>query len=46
MNSYFAYVKHCNNYAPPCTVMLQQTANLYTVEPLYKGHHWDQENCP
>ncbi len=23
-----------------------QLAVLYTVEPLYKGHHWDPAGCP
>ena len=23
-----------------------QLAGLYTVEPLYRGHHWDPSGCP
>ena len=23
-----------------------QLAVLYTVEPLYRGHHWDPAGCP
>ena len=23
-----------------------QLAVLYTVEPLYRGHHWDPADCP
>ena len=23
-----------------------QLAVLYTVEPLYRGHHWDPGGCP
>ena len=39
---YVAFKKHLIQEV----LTLTQLAVLYTVEPLYSGHHWDPVGCP
>ena len=54
---YVAFKKHLIQEVLTLTLCIQwnlsieatigtQLAVLYTVEPLYSGHHWDPAGCP